>query len=182
MLRRTMTKRCFILGAGPTKELLGEYRPPMFCISPNMHYPGADLIFAMDDPVIKELLKKPQGFENQLIFTTPQKYKHYHEIARITKFAHLDHFDEKRSFSSGGNAIGLATLMRFDEIYLLGMDWTDPALPDNVDQDYIKCLMSIAKPEHREYTPTYIKIDTKDCDSQPWFDKIITMEEFKNIR
>lgn len=176
-----MTKRCFILGAGPSKKLLDDYRPPMFSISPNMHYPNADLIFAMDDPIIKLLLKKPEGFENQLIFTTPQKYKQYHEIPRITKFAHLEHFDEKRSFSSGSNAIGLATLMRFDEIYLLGMDWTDPALAFKLDESYIKCFMSIAKRENREHTPTYIKIDSADCDPQPWFDKIITMDEFKNV-
>lgn len=176
-----MTKQCFILGAGPSKKLLGNYRPQMFSISPNMHYPNADLIFAMDDPIIEALLKKPKGFDNQLIFTTEQQYKRFKDFSRIVKFSHLQHFDEKRSFSSGGNAIGLATLMRFDEIYLLGMDWTDSGLPENVDQDYIKAFMSISKKEKREHTPSYIKIDNKNYDSQPWFDKVITMEEFKDI-
>ena len=68
-----MTKLCFILGAGPSKKLLGNYRPQMFSISPNMHYPNVkDFIITVLHEIKHALDAKKMG---------KKRYQREYEIA-----------------------------------------------------------------------------------------------------
>ena len=57
--------KCNIVGGGTTKNLV---EPDKFTISTNFHCAWANLIFAVDEPMVRELLSKT----DKLIFTTPK--------------------------------------------------------------------------------------------------------------
>lgn len=96
----------------------------MFKISCNMAYPNADLIFAIDDPIIEKLLSKDiEGFRTQSIYTTVSNYERFDYDKRVLLI------DDRRYFTGQGLgtgiiAIGTALKLGFDNIFLSGFEFT----------------------------------------------------------
>ena len=101
---------CNIVGGGVSKRLA---EPNKFTIGTNFHCVWANLIFAVDEPIIRELLSKT----DKLIFTTPKVASKYRRTGRVFEFDSKRHYNTN-SLSSGLNAICLANQMGFDTLYL----------------------------------------------------------------
>ena len=105
---------CNIVGGGVSKRLA---EPNKFTIGTNFHCVWANLIFAVDEPIIRELLSKT----DKLIFTTPKVASKYRRTGRVFDFDSKRHYNTN-SLSSGVNAICLANQMGFDTLYLFGFE------------------------------------------------------------
>ena len=113
---------CCIVGAGSTKYNALPNRHN-FYISANLHFPNANIIFAQDDPILDNILKKKvDGFSTQPVFTTPQKYRDYKDYDRCYVFDYRQ-FYNTGSLSSGLNAIVLAQFLGFTHINLAGFNF-----------------------------------------------------------
>lgn len=141
-IKRTLIKErnmseCCIIGAGSSKYNALPNRHN-FYISANLHYPDANIIFAQDNPILDKILKKRiDGFCNQPVFTTPQKYRDYKDFNRCYMFDYR-HFYNTGSLSSGLNAVVLAQFLGFTHIYLAGFDFTEKKKDYSVDFETIK--------------------------------------------
>ena len=112
------------MGAGSTKYNALPNRHN-FYISANLHYPNANIIFAQDDPILDDILKKKvDGFSTQPVFTTPQKYRDYKDYDRCYVFDYRQ-FYNTGSLSSGLNAIVLAQFLGFSHINLAGFNFDE---------------------------------------------------------
>jgi len=156
---------CLIIGAGPSKSLLEGYIPDIFTICPNLHYPTANILVAIDEPIVKDIIKNYQ----QPLFTTLYWKERYLLHPRVFSIEPKDYFGTG-SYSSGLRAVALATLFNFSKIYLSGFDF----YKKNTEK-YIKEFRQI-----KQSNIKYIKIDFETAEEQPWFDKLISLEEFKN--
>ena len=126
---------CCIVGAGSTKYNALPNRHN-FYISANLHYPNSNIVFAQDDPILDDLLKKKvDGFSTQPVFTTPQKYRDYKDYNRCYEFDYRI-FYNTGSLSSGLNAIVLAQFLGFTQIYLAGFNFDEKDY--SVDFDTIR--------------------------------------------
>ena len=105
---------CNIVGGGVSKRLA---EPNKFTIGTNFHCVWANLIFDVDEPIIRELLSKT----DKLIFTTPKVASKYRRTGRVFEFDSKRHYNTN-SLSSGLNAICLANQMGFDTLYLFGFE------------------------------------------------------------
>jgi len=115
---------CLIVGAGSSKPKAVAYSY-LFSISANLHYPNANIIFAQDDPILDQILRKGvDGFRKQPVFTTPQKYKKYSDHNRCIEFDYRK-FYNCGSLSSGLNAIVLAQFLGFYHIVLAGFNFNE---------------------------------------------------------
>ena len=115
---------CCIVGAGSTKHNALPNRHN-FYISANLHYPNSNIVFAQDDPILDDLLKKKvDGFSTQPVFTTPQKYRDYRDFDRCYVFDYRK-FYNRESLSSGLNAVVLAQFLGFTHIYLAGFNFNE---------------------------------------------------------
>ena len=115
---------CCIIGAGSTKYNALPKRHN-FYISANLHYPNANIIFAQDDPILDDILKKKvDGFSTQPVFTTPQKYRDYKDYDRCYVFDYRQFYNTS-SLSSGLNAIVLAQFLGFTHINLAGFNFDE---------------------------------------------------------
>jgi hypothetical protein len=110
---------CNVVGGGSSKTLA---TPNYFTIGTNFHCKFANLIFAVDDPVLDQLLrKKIEGFTEQVVFTTPKVYPQYKDYHRCYEFDSKK-WVKSHSLSSGLNAIVLAHALGFNNINLFGFD------------------------------------------------------------
>jgi hypothetical protein len=115
---------CLIVGAGSSKTKAVTYSY-LFSISANLHYPNANIIFAQDDPILDQILRKGvDGFLTQPVFTTPQKYKRYSDHYRCIEFDYRK-FKNCGSLSSGLNAVVLAQFLGFSHIVLAGFNFDE---------------------------------------------------------
>ena len=115
---------CCIIGAGSTKYNALPNRHN-FYISANLHYPNANIIFAQDDSILDDILKKRvDGFSIQPVFTTPQKYRDYSDFSRFYVFDYRKFYNTS-SLSSGLNAIVLAQFLGFTLINLAGFNFDE---------------------------------------------------------
>ena len=113
---------CLIVGAGSSKYKADRF-DNVFTISANLHFPNANCIFAQDDPILDQILRKDtEGFTTQPVFTTPQKWKKYKDYSRCVHFDYRQ-FYNCSSLSSGLNAIVLAQFLNFKRVYLAGFDF-----------------------------------------------------------
>ncbi|SVA15458.1 uncharacterized protein METZ01_LOCUS68312 [marine metagenome] len=112
-----------LFGRGPSRDDLKKV-PNIYTISCNENYPNANLIFAIDDPIIDKLLaNKFKGLEHQTIFTNYRLFERYNYSKRIMLI------DEDRLFggqglSTGIIAIGAALKWDFNKIFLSGFEFT----------------------------------------------------------
>ena len=115
---------CCIIGAGSTKYNALPNRHN-FYISANLHYPNANIIFAQDDSILDDILKKRvDGFSIQPVFTTTQKYRDYSDFSRCYVFDYRKFYNTS-SLSSGLNAIVLAQFLGFTLINLAGFNFDE---------------------------------------------------------
>lgn len=113
---------CLIVGAGSSKDKAFSF-DNVFTISANLHFPNANCVFAQDDPILDQILRKnTEGFTTQPVFTTPQKWKKYKDYSRCIHFDYRQ-FYNCSSLSSGLNAIVLAQFLNFKRVYLAGFDF-----------------------------------------------------------
>ena len=112
-----------LFGRGPSRTDLKKV-PSIYTISCNENYPNANLIFAIDSPIIDGLLaNKFKGLEHQTIFTNYKIFERYNYSKRIMLF------DEDRLFggqglSTGTIAIGACLKWGFSRIFLSGFDFS----------------------------------------------------------
>ena len=112
-----------LFGRGPSRTDLKKV-PSIYTISCNENYPNANLIFAIDSPIIDGLLaNKFKGLEYQTIFTNYKIFERYNYSKRIMLF------DEDRLFggqglSTGTIAIGACLKWGFSRIFLSGFDFS----------------------------------------------------------
>ena len=112
-----------LFGRGPSRADLKKV-PSIYTISCNENYPNANLIFAIDSPIIDGLLaNKFKGLEHQTIFTNYKIFERYNYSKRIMLF------DEDRLFggqglSTGTIAIGACLKWGFSRIFLSGFDFS----------------------------------------------------------
>ena len=112
-----------LFGRGPSRADLKKV-PSIYTISCNENYPNANLIFAIDSPIIDGLLaNKFKGLEYQTIFTNYKIFERYNYSKRIMLF------DEDRLFggqglSTGTIAIGACLKWGFSRIFLSGFDFS----------------------------------------------------------
>lgn len=112
-----------IFGSGESKSQFMD-QLPLFTISCNMARPYADLIFAIDAPIIESILTgHVKGFETQSIFTTMPNYDAFDSSKRILLI------DDRRFFTgqglgTGTIAIGCALKLGFKRIFLSGFEFT----------------------------------------------------------
>lgn len=156
---------CLIIGAGPSKSLLEDYTPNIFSICPNLHYPTANILVAIDEPLIKDIIKN----YTQPLFTTLYWKERYSLHPRVFAIEPKDIYGTG-SYSSGLRAVALATQFNFNKIYLCGFDFHKK----NTEK-YTKEFRQIKQSDIE-----YIKIDFENREDQPWFDRIITLKEFKH--
>ena len=114
-----------IVGGGDSKALV---TPGNFTIGTNFHCEWANIIFAVDDYMVKDLLK-----ENYLVFTTPKTYVQFRHDSRYFLF-NSKQFYNTHSLSSGLNAICLANLLGFSTINLFGFDKIQTKFKENYDK------------------------------------------------
>jgi hypothetical protein len=108
---------CNIVGGGDSKSLA---QPDAFTIGTNFHCEWANIIFAVDEPVLDKLLRKNiDGFTHQLVFTTPKTYPRFRDHPRCHEFDSKK-WVKSHSLSSGLNAIVLAHSLGFSTINLYG--------------------------------------------------------------
>jgi len=129
---------CLIVGAGSSKDKAHSF-DDIYTISSNLHFPYANCIFAQDDPILDQILRKNiEGFTTQPVFTTPQKWKKYKDYSRCLPFDYR-HFYNCGSLSSGLNAIVLAQFFAFKRIFLAGFNFDEkPDLDYDVKFDTIR--------------------------------------------
>ena len=112
-----------LFGRGPSRTDLKKV-PSIYTISCNENYPNANLIFAIDSPIIDGLLaNKFKGLEHQTIFTNYKIFERYNYSKRVMLF------DEDRLFggqglSTGTIAIGACLKWGFSRIFLSGFDFS----------------------------------------------------------
>ena len=112
-----------LFGRGPSRTDLKKV-PNIYTISCNENYPNANLIFAIDSPIIDGLFaNKFKGLEHQTIFTNYKIFERYNYSKRIMLF------DEDRLFggqglSTGTIAIGACLKWGFSRIFLSGFDFS----------------------------------------------------------
>ena len=112
-----------LFGRGPSRADLKKV-PSIYTISCNENYPNANLIFAIDSPIIDGLLaNKFKGLEHQTIFTNYKIFERYNYSKRVMLF------DEDRLFggqglSTGTIAIGACLKWGFSRIFLSGFDFS----------------------------------------------------------
>ena len=106
--------QCNVVGGGISKTFV---EPDKFTIGTNFHCMWANLIFAVDEPMLRELLSKT----NKLIFTTPKVAPKYRRTGRVFEFDSKRHYNTN-SLSSGLNAVCLANQMGFDTLYSFGFE------------------------------------------------------------
>lgn len=110
---------CNVVGGGESKTLAS---PERFTIGTNFHCYWANIIFAVDEPVVEQLLRKNiDGFSHQLIFTTPKVYPRFKDSIRCYEFDSKK-WKNTNSLSSGLNAIVLAQILGFTTLNLYGFD------------------------------------------------------------
>lgn len=115
---------CLIVGAGSSKDKAHSFND-IYTISTNLHFPNANCIFAQDDPILDQILRKDiEGFTVQPVFTTPQKWKKYKDYSRCLPFDYR-YFYNCSSLSSGLNAIVLAQFFNFKRVFLAGFDFDE---------------------------------------------------------
>jgi len=133
---------CNIVGGGPSKSLV---KPDRFTISTNFHCSWANIIFAVDEPIVESLLRKNvDGFTHQLIFTNPKVYPRYKDYYRCYEFDYKN-WVKSHSLSSGLNAIVLSHTLGFNTINLYGFD----KIISNHRENKIK--FETIKDKHKEY-------------------------------
>lgn len=111
---------CNVIGGGDSKALA---KPNYFTIGTNLHCSWANIIFAIDEPILEQLLRKNvYGFTDQLVFTTPKIYPRFKDNIRCYEFDSKKWKKTTNSLSSGTNAIVLAHILGFTTINLYGFD------------------------------------------------------------
>jgi len=105
-----------IVGGGDSKALV---TPGNFTIGTNFHCEWANIIFAVDEPMIKKLIA--DNNLTQLIFMTSQKYKFFNEYKRCYEFDSRKWFNTS-SLCSALNAVALACVLGFEEFNLYGFE------------------------------------------------------------
>ena len=128
---------CNIVGGGDSKSLA---QPDAFTIGTNFHCEWANIIFAVDEPVVKDLLR----LKNQLVFTNPKVYIRFRHDSKCFSFDSKQ-FYRTSSLSSGLSAICLANLLGFTKINLYGFD----KIISNYRED--KTKFEMIKDKNREY-------------------------------
>jgi len=133
---------CNIVGGGDSKVLA---KPDYFTIGTNFHCEWANIIVAIDEPVLEQLLRKNiDGFTHQLIFTTPKVYSRFKDHPRCYEFDSKK-WAKSHSLSSGLNAIVLAQVLGFKTINLCGFN---KILKDHREN---KLKFEMIKDKNREY-------------------------------
>src|SRR6056300_203707 len=133
---------CNIVGGGESKVLT---KPDAFTIGTNFHCEWANIIFAVDEPVLDKLLRKSiDGFTHQLVFTTPKTYPRFRDHPRCYEFDSKK-WIKSHSLSSGLNAVVLAQVLGFNTITLYGFD---KILNDHREN---KIKFETIKDKNREY-------------------------------
>ena len=133
---------CNIAGGGPSKSLV---KPERFTIGTNLHCDFANIIFAVDDPMLDQLLRKNvDGFTHQLVFTNPKVYPRYKDYHRCYEFDHKK-WVKSHSLSSGMSAIVLAHALGFTKIHIYGFE---KVLEDHREN---KLKFDMIRDNNREY-------------------------------
>ena len=105
-----------IVGGGPSKALVTSAN---FTIGTNLHCKWANIIFAVDEPIIKKLVADSNL--SQLIFMTPQTYKFFNEYKRCYEFDSRKWFNTS-SLCSALNAVALGYVLGFEDFNLYGFE------------------------------------------------------------
>lgn len=133
---------CNIVGGGPSKSLV---KPDRFTISTNFHCSWANIIVAIDEPILDKLLRKNvDGFTHQLVFTSPKVYPRYKDYPRCYEFI-ANKWVKSHSLSSGLNAIVLAHALGFTKIHIYGFE---KVLEDHREN---KLKFNMIRDNNREY-------------------------------
>ena len=112
-----------LFGRGPSRTDLKKV-PSIYTISCNENYPNANLIFAIDSPIIDGLLaNKFKGLEHQTIFTNYKIFERYNYSKRIMLFDE-DRLIGGQGLSTGTIAIGACLKWGFSRIFLSGFDFS----------------------------------------------------------
>lgn len=108
---------CCVVGGGTTKDnVFLKY----FTIGTNFHCTKANIICAIDEPIVNKLLVDNSD-SIQFIFTTRSIQEKYNNYARCYKFDYNDYYNIN-SLSSGLLALALADKLGFSTIYMFGFD------------------------------------------------------------
>lgn len=108
---------CNIVGGGKSKALATSN---YFTIGTNLHCNFANIVFAVDNPILDKLLKDSR-LNNQLVFTTPQQYPFYKDYKECYEFDSQKWFNTS-SLCSALNAVALGYVLGFTEFKLFGFD------------------------------------------------------------
>ena len=107
---------CNIVGGGETKHLA---KPGTFTIGTNLHCLFANIIFAVDEPILITLLTDSDV--KQLVFTTPQSYTLFSYYKNCYEFDSKNWFNTS-SLCSALNAVALGCVLGFNEFNLYGFE------------------------------------------------------------
>jgi hypothetical protein len=108
---------CYIVGGGDFC-----YTPPnsSFIIGTNFHYKNANILVAVDEPIVKKLIQENiNGFNNQPIFTSIKVGQYFSDSYRCFSYDYQK-LHNIGSASSGMLAIMLADFLGFTDVNLLG--------------------------------------------------------------
>jgi len=131
-----------IVGGGASKVLA---TPDNFTIGTNLHCNFANIIFAVDDPMLDQLLRKNlDGFTNQLVFTNPKVFPRYKDHPRCYEF-NSHKWVKSHSLSSGLSAIVLAQVLGFKTLNLFGFEH----IKENHRENKVK--FDMIKDRNKEY-------------------------------
>jgi len=110
---------CCIIGGGDKSKTISY---TSFTIACNMHYKNANMLVAIDEPIIKKMLEDNiSGYNKQPIVMNKKIGQYYTDSARTIIFDYQNYYNIN-SISSGLLAIAFANYLNFKVINLIGFD------------------------------------------------------------
>jgi hypothetical protein len=125
-----------IFGSGPERDLVKGVPLSLFTASCNLSYMNANVYFAMDDPMIQQLIR----LKVKALFLTYRNYEKFSDNPNAGFFL-LDEdklWDRPQGFSTGLLAICAMNNWGFDKIYLSGFSFNR----DNYSIDKLGTVLS----------------------------------------
>jgi len=112
-----------IFGSGSSRSLIKEVPSHFFTVSCNLSYPGANIIFARDEPVLEQIAKgQVTDFDTQTIFTPFREYEKYGG-KRVMLLDEDKLWPNSQGLSTGVLAIATVLNFNFKKIYLCGFSF-----------------------------------------------------------
>lgn len=109
---------CYIVGGGNKCDIPVD----SFIIGTNMHYRGSNILVAVDEPIVKQLLENDiAGLNYQPIILNAKVGQYYSDSVRCIQFDYQKYYNVG-SLSSGLLAIAFANFLNFSTINLVGFD------------------------------------------------------------